>query len=106
MSASTEPRYRRIFSLQSSLKTISAKGRNMSKPNKKTAARQRPTMIDLFAGAGGLSEGLQESGFQSLYANEIQSRYAETFSINHPDTFVDQRDIRTVDAKKVRCQVP
>lgn len=74
----------------------------MSNPNKKTAARQRPTMIDLFAGAGGLSEGLQESGFQSLYANEIQARYAETFAINHPDTFVDQRDIRTVDAKKVR----
>lgn len=74
----------------------------MSKSNKNTTARQRPTMIDLFAGAGGLSEGLQESGFRSLYANEIQARYAETFAINHPDTFVDQRDIRNVDAKKVR----
>jgi DNA (cytosine-5)-methyltransferase 1 len=59
-------------------------------------------MIDLFAGAGGLSEGLQESGFKSLYANEIQARYAETFAINHPDTFVDQRDIREVDARQVR----
>ncbi|MCQ4231955.1 DNA cytosine methyltransferase [Pseudomonas stutzeri] len=28
-------------------------------------------MIDLFAGAGGLSEGLSEAGFQSLYANEV-----------------------------------
>lgn len=102
MSTNTERRYSQIFSLQSSLKTISVKGRNMSKPNKKTAARQRPTMIDLFAGAGGLSEGLQESGFKSLYANEIQARYAETFAINHPDTFVDQRDIREVDARMVR----
>jgi DNA (cytosine-5)-methyltransferase 1 len=77
----------------------------MSKSNKRAATRQSPTMIDLFAGAGGLSEGLQESGFKSLYANEIQARYAETFAINHPDTFVDQRDIRKVDARQVRSKL-
>ncbi|MGM0594571.1 MAG: DNA cytosine methyltransferase [Pseudomonadota bacterium] len=59
-------------------------------------------MIDLFAGAGGLSEGLREAGFHALYANEIQQRYAETYAINHPETFVDQRDIRTVDARAIR----
>lgn len=77
----------------------------MSKPSDKTSTLQRPTMIDLFAGAGGLSEGLQESGFKSLYANEIQARYAETFALNHPDTIVDQRDIRKVDARKVRSKL-
>lgn len=60
------------------------------------------TMIDLFAGAGGLSEGLHNSGFIGLYANEIQSVYAETHALNHPKTYVDQRDIRTVDAAKIR----
>lgn len=59
-------------------------------------------MVDLFAGAGGLSEGLREAGFSSLYANEIQPRYAETYSINHPSTLVDPRDIRSVDAGIVR----
>lgn len=60
------------------------------------------TMIDLFAGAGGLSAGLREAGFRGLYANELKSRYSETYAINHPDTIIDQRDIRKVDAKAVR----
>lgn len=66
-----------------------------------TGAR-RLTSIDLFAGAGGLSEGLREAGFMSLYANEISPRYAQTYAANHPGTQVDSQDIRQVDARKVR----
>lgn len=59
-------------------------------------------MIDLFAGAGGLSEGLREAGFRSLYANEVIPTYANTYRINHPDTIVESADIREVDAGIVR----
>lgn len=63
----------------------------------------KPLMsLDLFAGAGGLSEGLREAGFTSLYANEISPRYAQTYAANHPGTHVDSRDIRQVDARKIR----
>jgi len=59
-------------------------------------------MIDLFAGAGGLSEGLREAGFKSLYANEVVPTYANTYRVNHPKTIVESADIRTVNARKVR----
>lgn len=80
----------------------------MSEPNSKfeniTYPRDidRPTSIDLFAGAGGLTEGLREAGFASLYANEVIPQYAATFRQNHPGVMVENGDIREVDARAVR----
>ena len=60
------------------------------------------TMIDLFAGAGGLSEGLSEAGFHSLFASEIMPEYAKTYSLNHTDAIVRAADIRTLNAEEIR----
>ena len=68
----------------------------------RVAIGSRPTSIDLFAGAGGLTEGLKEAGFISLYANEIVPQYAVTFRQNHPGVEVEGGDIRDVDARIVR----
>lgn len=38
--------------------------------------------IDLFAGAGGLSLGLEQAGFQVVFANEINKTCAETYLYN------------------------
>ena len=57
--------------------------------------------IDLFAGAGGLSEGLSEAGFHCLFANEIIPVYAQTYLKNHIGTKVLTSDIRTVDAYEI-----
>ncbi|MDO4937074.1 MAG: DNA cytosine methyltransferase, partial [Sutterellaceae bacterium] len=52
------------------------------------------TCIDLFSGAGGLSEGLSQAGFHSLYASEIIAPYANTYQKNHPTALVETADIR------------
>jgi DNA (cytosine-5)-methyltransferase 1 len=52
--------------------------------------------VDLFAGAGGLSCGLKQSGFESLLANELVAQYAETYKLNHPNTEVVVGDVRQV----------
>ena len=44
----------------------------------------QPTVIDLFAGAGGMSEGFQQAGFRSALAVEYDKMAAKTFGYNHP----------------------
>jgi DNA (cytosine-5)-methyltransferase 1 len=59
--------------------------------------------IDLFAGAGGLSCGLEQAGFTPVLANEWIPQYAETYQLNHPDTQVvvgDVREVSEVDLKR------
>ena len=38
--------------------------------------------IDLFAGCGGLSLGLEQAGFNPVLVNEIMPQFAETYRIN------------------------
>lgn len=68
----------------------------------KVFANIKYSLIDLFAGAGGLSEGLEEAGFHGVFASEIVPQYAETYRRNHAGTFVATADIRSLDAEKVR----
>ena len=53
-------------------------------------------LVDLFAGAGGLSCGLEMVGFSPILANEIDPIYAETYKRNHPNTEMIVDDIREV----------
>lgn len=43
------------------------------------------TFVDLFAGAGGMSEGFLSEGFKLIAANEIDKNYFETYAKNHSE---------------------
>lgn len=43
----------------------------------------RPTVIDLFCGAGGLSEGFRKAGYRVLLGSDIDPTFGETFSKSH-----------------------
>ena len=45
--------------------------------------RNKYTFIDLFAGCGGLSLGLEQAGFEVVFMNEIVDTFASTYLANH-----------------------
>ena len=51
-----------------------------------------PTFIDLFAGCGGLSLGLEKAGFFPLYVNELNKDALETYLINRDKHFPHLRN--------------
>jgi DNA (cytosine-5)-methyltransferase 1 len=52
--------------------------------------------IDLFAGCGGLTQGLKNANFDVLGAVEIDRKARETYSLNHPEVSLVGDDIRGV----------
>ena len=52
------------------------------KPKKIKKNNDQALFVDLFAGAGGLSYGLEEAGFQQAFTNELIPEFLETYYLN------------------------
>ncbi len=61
--------------------------------------------IDLFAGCGGLTQGMHDAGFNTGIAVELEHDAARAYRLNHPDTEVIQKDIRAIDVSEIREKV-
>lgn len=60
---------------------------------------QKPTMVDFFAGAGGLSCGFTQAGFRVCFANDFEDVCVRTYRYNHPElpsSCVLKEDIRKI----------
>ncbi len=54
----------------------------------------QPTVVDLFAGAGGISEGFRQAGYSIRGGLEIDPDAAATFALNFPEAKILLGDIR------------
>ncbi len=62
----------------------------------------RPTCIDLFAGAGGLALGFEQAGFDVAAAVEYDPIHAAIHKLNFPEAEVICQDVREITGDEIR----
>jgi len=63
---------------------------------------QRPIAVDLFAGAGGLSLGFEQAGFDVVAAVELDPVHCAVHRFNFPDCAVISRSIARLTGEEIR----
>ena len=64
--------------------------------------RSRPTVVDLFAGAGGMSLGFEQAGFDVVAAVEYDPVHAAVHKYNFPECAIVTRPIELVTGSEIR----
>lgn len=57
----------------------------------------RPTVVDLFCGGGGFSEGLRQAGFDVTLAIDDDPAAVRTHELNHPETDTIEADVMDIE---------
>ena len=61
--------------------------------------------VDLFCGAGGLSEGFRQNGFNILLANDFDAWCEATYKLNHPETNFISGSIQEITAAQIQSEL-
>jgi DNA (cytosine-5)-methyltransferase 1 len=64
--------------------------------------KNKHTVVDLFAGVGGLSLGFKENDFDLVFANDIDEDASKTFTYNHPKTKFFLGDVKELTENKIK----
>ena len=67
--------------------------------------RSRALAMELFAGAGGMSQGFVQAGFEIVQAIEVDRRAAETYKNNHGRTDLIVDDVCQLDALAIARRI-
>lgn len=58
-------------------------------------------VVSTFSGGGGSCLGYEMAGYHVVWANEFIPEAQKTYRLNHPNTFLNTQDIRTVTAEQI-----
>lgn len=58
-------------------------------------------VVSTFSGCGGSCLGYRMAGYKVIYANEFVEEAQKTYKANHPNSYLDTRDIRNVTAEDI-----
>ncbi|MDL2271798.1 DNA cytosine methyltransferase [Desulfovibrio sp. OttesenSCG-928-I05] len=61
--------------------------------------------VDLFAGCGGLTQGMHAAGFKTMVAVELEAVAARAYSLNHPNTIILTKDVRQVTSEEIKLHL-
>ncbi len=65
----------------------------------------KPTYIDLFSGAGGMSLGFEMAEFKNIFSLDIQPDFCKTYKRNFPKHTIIQNDISKISKKEIFQQI-
>lgn len=62
-------------------------------------------VVSTFSGCGGSCLGYRMAGYRVLYANEFIPAAQDAYKLNHPDSYLDLRDIRHIKASEILSKI-
>jgi DNA (cytosine-5)-methyltransferase 1 len=65
----------------------------------------RPTVLDLFCGAGGIALGFRQAGYRIVAGTDLQNVACQTFQHNMPEARTTARDIRKLNGEAIEALV-